>query len=556
MALLDLLKNPDSFPIGRHGHSKNITYLAGNNPKYHLQRVEGWDYNTHDPILDGGKTEATKTTDYIFRGGLKTHTNRVRQDLKRITKFLASHQGAHFILRQGALQLLNPQVNTRTFNAGVSLLAQVAASGISRFKRHGAIPEPASMDINSTVGSSLNKAISDSSIGARIEGSKIGSALGITADGLGNFAENAMGGTYVSMIGNKRREHMFSLGDPGAPVSVSTTDKILGNLNPFKKKPSHGSYSLPTEVKAKLDKINFQTVYKSVDGKPTKENTSLDDKFGNLKDFVNLKFEVIKSDQENSDYSNVIWFRAFLDGFSDNYNAAHNEIKYNGRGESFYTYNKFNRAISLNFKIAAQSRHEMKPIYQKLNYLVAQTAPNYSDGGRIRTPYMRLTMGDYFSRIPGVLKSVNVTWQTNYPWEVKTDPINEDKEMKVLPHLLDVSVQFQPIHDFTPDNSLTAAYIGIGEDRQGPNYGLNDWRLATPPVNAPPDNAPEPEPEPEPVVEEEKVGTVEIGDLSMTGVENSITGETIDLTGTNEGDDLRMWEDGTVVNIQDLINNQ
>ena len=85
MALLDLVKNPSSFPIGRHGHSKDITYLP-NQSNFHLVRVEGWDYNTHDPILDGGKTEATRTTDYIFRGGLKTHTNRVRQDLKRITK--------------------------------------------------------------------------------------------------------------------------------------------------------------------------------------------------------------------------------------------------------------------------------------------------------------------------------------------------------------------------------------------------------------------------------------------------------------------------------------
>lgn len=551
MALLDLLRNPDSFPIGRHGHSKNITYLPGNNPKYHLQRVEGWNYNTHDPILDGGKTESTRTTDYIFRGGLKTHTNRVRQDLKRITKFLASHQGAHFILRQGALQLLNPQVNTRTFNAGVSLLAQVAASGISRFKRHGAIPEPASMDINSTIGSSLGDAISESSLGARIEGSQIGSALGITAEGLGNFAENAMGGTYVSMIGNKRREHMFSTGDPGAPVSVSTTDKILGNLNPFKKKPSYGSYSLPTEVKAKLDKINYQTVYKTVDGKPTKENTSLDDKFGNLKDFCNLKFEVINAEQDT--YSNVIWFRALLDGFTDNYTATHNEIKYNGRGENFYTYNKFNRSIGINFKIAAQSRHEMKPIYQKLNYLVAQTAPNYSSGGRIRTPYMKLTVGDYFSRIPGVLKSCNVTWQTNYPWEIKVDPINQDKSMKVLPHVLDVSVNFQPIHDFTPDNSLTAAYIGIGEDKEGPNKGLNDWRLAVPPKNVPPDNTPEQEPEEE--VKKELIESVSVGDLSMTGVENSITGGTIDVTGVNESD-LRLFDDGSVINLQEVINNQ
>jgi len=475
MALLDLVKNENAFPIGRHGHSKNITYLP-NQSRFHLVRVEGWDYPTGDPILDGGKTESTKTNDFIFRGGLKTHTNRVRQDVKRITQYLASTQGFQFILRQGALQLLNPQVNTRTFNAGVSLLAQVAASGISRFKRHGAIPEPADVDINAKLGPGVNKFVKDSSFAQKIESSALGSKLGITAEGLGNFAENAMGGNYISLIGKDNvRENAFSLGDPGAPTSVSTIDKILGDINPFRKKDGRNNYGdyLVTEVLSKIDKINYQTVYLAKDNKPTPNLTDTDNEWSSLKDYCNFRFEVLQSDTFTST-QNIV-FRAFLDGFTDNYTATHNEYKYNGRGESFYTYQKFNRAISINFKVAAQSRHEMKPLYQKLNYLVAQTAPNYSKGGRIRTPYMRLTMGDYFKRIPGVLKSANVTWQVNYPWEIKLDPVNQDKDMKILPHVLDVSISFQPIHDFTPDNSLAAEYIGIGEDSQG----LNSWLLAS-----------------------------------------------------------------------------
>ena len=34
-------------------------------------------------------------------------------------------------------------------------------------------------------------------------------------------------------------------------------------------------------------------------------------------------------------------FRAFLDDLKDNYNANFNEFSYNGRGETFYTYNRF-----------------------------------------------------------------------------------------------------------------------------------------------------------------------------------------------------------------------
>ena len=87
---------------------------------------------------------------------------------------------------------------------------------------------------------------------------------------------------------------------------------------------------------------------------------------------------------------------------------------------------------------------------------------------------MNATKASLATLTTGVLKSVNVTWQTNYPWEVKLDPKNADKEMKILPHLLDVSVAFQPIHDFTPNNGLSAEFIGIGEDSEG----LNSWLLA------------------------------------------------------------------------------
>ena len=71
--------------------------------------------------------------------------------------------------------------------------------------------------------------------------------------------------------------------------------------------------------------------------------------------------------------------------------------------------------------VAAQTRHEMKPLYRKLNYLASNTAPEYSDVGRIRTPFMKLTIGDWFNGLPGVLSSVNLSWEVNYPWEIKMD---------------------------------------------------------------------------------------------------------------------------------------
>ena len=476
MALLDLLKNPDAYDLSYGGPSKGITYLPNQSP-FHLKRVE-WKVNSdnHDPIfLIGEDHNNGQTTDYFFRGGKKAHDDRAKIDSHRIGLFLQSNVGSEFLLRQGALQFLNPQVNTRTFNAGISLRTQIAASGLARFKRHGVFPEPAGVNINSQAGAQLGNAIGESSIGQSLNnlGSKIGLDLGFTSKGIGQIATNAMGGDYISLIGNIKRENVFGVGDPGGDDTQSVLDKIVGDINPFKKKKSYGDYQYQIN---KWDKINYQTVYTSRDGQPDEYHTSLLDDWEDLRDFVDFRFEVLQSN-DSTVVQNII-FRAFLDNFSDNYTATHNEIKYNGRGEPFYTYNSFNRAVSISFKIAAQSREEMKPLYQKLNYLVAQTAPNYSSTGRIRTPYMRLTMGDYFSRIPGFCRNISVAWNTNYPWEIKLDREGKDNTMKVLPHVLDVTLAYQPIHSFVPNNGLNAPFIGIGPDAKG----QNNWLLSHRPV--------------------------------------------------------------------------
>ena len=109
----------------------------------------------------------------------------------------------------------------------------------------------------------------------------------------------------------------------------------------------------------------------------------------------------------------------------------------------------------------------MMPLYRKLNYLASNTAPEYNRG-RIRTPFMRITIGNWLDRLPGVLSSISLKWQIDYPWEIalhdsyaKTqeesdqDEKGMDSHMQILPHVLDVSVSYQPIHNFLPQKSVT-----------------------------------------------------------------------------------------------------
>jgi hypothetical protein len=217
----------------------------------------------------------------------------------------------------------------------------------------------------------------------------------------------------------------LGIGNPGAPINLKEKE---GNID----------YSIPNP--GTHDVKNMFPITDSNEGDSIPE------------DLIKFQIEVINSTAPSE--GEILAFRAFLDDLSDDYTGGYNSYKYNGRAEKFYTYNEFDRNISFSFKIAAQTRQEMAPLYQKLNYLVAQTAPEYSSNGRMRGKFSRLTIGDWINNIPGFFESVGLKWNKNYPWEID---LNND--MDQVPHVLDVSCKFKPIHDFAPQNSKDSPFI-------------------------------------------------------------------------------------------------
>ena len=165
-----------------------------------------------------------------------------------------------------------------------------------------------------------------------------------------------------------------------------------------------------------------------------------------VEDNIKFKFGIITPDEG----SNInLYFRAFLSSFTDNYQGSWNNTKYLGRAEDFYTYQGFNRTISIGFKVAAFSRQELKPIYKKLVMLASTTAPTYaSDSGFMRGTLVTSTVGDYLVDQPGFISSVDYSWQTEYPWEIKLKGASENN-VQQLPHVLDVTLAFTPIHRFS-----------------------------------------------------------------------------------------------------------
>jgi hypothetical protein len=169
-------------------------------------------------------------------------------------------------------------------------------------------------------------------------------------------------------------------------------------------------------------------------------------------DLIKFVFEAVSNDDPT--ISTAIFFRAFLTaGLTDNNSAQLNAFKYIGRGENFYTYQGFERTIGFSFRVAAESREELKPMYNRINMLMSQVYPDYSPVTNImRAPLVRLTIGDYMYRMPGFLENVNITVDNNYSWEINLEKSNTG-EIAQLPQVVDISATFRPIFDVLPKRS-------------------------------------------------------------------------------------------------------
>lgn len=218
------------------------------------------------------------------------------------------------------------------------------------------------------------------------------------------------------------RASRINLGDPGARPANRTTQ--INDQNDF----------IGQDF---LNKLDVQ------DG----ESAFIGD--GDRRDIIKFGFDVINnsSNVEAGSVSNSVNFRALLTGYTDNHSAQWDSKKYAGRGENFYNYQGFDRQVSFNFKVAAQSKQEMAPMYRRLNFLVSTLYPDYADTGFMRGNIVRLTVGDLFVRQPGILESLNMTINDEYPWEIAmTEPeTGESKDMLETPQIMDVAVSFRPI---------------------------------------------------------------------------------------------------------------
>ena len=236
------------------------------------------------------------------------------------------------------------------------------------------------------------------------------------------------------------------------PSSVAKSDYRNNNITTRIKIGSPGAR--PANQRTNINNV-FEPGQDKINLTDVQSRTDTDGIGGFERDLIKFAFETIDNDDTTS--TKATFFRAFLTGYNDNHNAEWAASRYTGRGENFYTYQGFDRVVNFNFKIAAQSKQEMKFLYRKLNYLISTLYPDYNSAGFMRGNITKLTIGDLFVRTPGILESLQLNVDDQYAWEIAMDEpgIGGSNDMLETPQIMDVAVQFKPILNVLPQTALT-----------------------------------------------------------------------------------------------------
>tara|TARA_E500000305_G_C4023829_1_gene240521 strand:+ start:539 stop:2551 length:2013 start_codon:yes stop_codon:yes gene_type:complete len=148
-----------------------------------------------------------------------------------------------------------------------------------------------------------------------------------------------------------------------------------------------------------------------------------------------------------------IFFRAYLDGITENVTPSWEEHVYVGRSEPVYTYTNAQRDISFNLNLVAHTKQELSKIYEKMNRLTSLCYPQYDVdnflGGnkvRMKPPLTKFRMGEMFgsvnNEVLGFLQSVSYTIDESSTWEI-------DKNKRVPKNII-VSITYKVIHNEVP----------------------------------------------------------------------------------------------------------
>ena len=502
---------------------RNLSYGSGYGEPYIRTPIPPYDSNPTNIYLGGDSFGRNGT---FFRAG---------QDVQRLTSFLNSGKGKLFTLKQSTLALTNvqaPYAPLRVFNPE-NLLLQAGVNGTgTHFNGRGELP----LATKFTGYEYLTKTLFDGNSNRLtiLYNSKIsnqplkGGAAAAIGFGVSTLFKNTLFSyaagpnsplTIISRDTNTSdwttlptNLNIFSLTQdelasrdmiigPGIPRITGFQDngltnftlalniglitkaktRILGRITDYSKfnrvttfgtgDPGNDNnldrqtyYEGVPKATIGSDKLNLAPIYSTLNNDHNEEGDDM------------IKFNIAVISNDDPSIKTYVNFRAYIDDITDSFGAEWNSSKYPGRGEEFFKYGGFTRDISFGFKVHVQSRAELFPVYQKLNYLTSILAPDYSTGGFMRGNIVQLTVGDYINNMYGVITGFSYDITEDATWDIaRNNDGTIDEHSAQLPMLVSVSgFSFKPIHNFIPrlvkqgDTLETLPkFLSLGSDSKG-----------------------------------------------------------------------------------------
>ena len=99
-------------------------------------------------------------------------------------------------------------------------------------------------------------------------------------------------------------------------------------------------------------------------------------------------------------------------------------------------------------------------LMEKMNYLVGLCYPSLGALGRMKSPFIQLTLGDMLEAQPGILRNVTVTVDENSTWEIQ--------QGLQFPKHINVAIQFTYIGNHLPIGTSNSWYGGLKPDQIEP----------------------------------------------------------------------------------------
>ena len=384
----------------------------------------GWMKGLIDSSVPLGKSFSGTTSDIFIRessGG--RFLGRIAKDLIRMTKWQFSANGLLSMAKNGAMTLFNQSENSFQFTAPASFITLVG-------NMFGLRTTSAFSSISSLV---------TNAIGGKSEDSML-------------YYQHRVDHTHSSNLNVAERGALTLGGSP--PYTARTLTNRYGEpMYPQRSKlggKGARAHRLYAAGLPKIDGIKHSNAQDNINILGYGESSS------DFKDLIKFYFRDLRNNK-------TIIFRAFLNNIQDSISPEWNNYRYIGRPDDVYVYKGTSRSVSFSMKVAAFTRWEMIPMWERINYLVGLNYGSYVDtkaygdgqyyqnNPGMSSPICKITIGDYLTEQTGYIKDFNISVPPDYPWDTIVDDGGKNV-IGELPQVVDINMGFQIIPQQIPDS--------------------------------------------------------------------------------------------------------